>query len=106
MDVLIDRFDGDAEMLGQVGEAFLQAYPSQLSAVRDAVERRDAGAVARTSHILKGSVGIFGTDGAYETARRLESFGRATDLSRAEQAYADLERQVTELGQLLAKLPS
>lgn len=99
---LIDRFDGDVELLYMVGEAFLQEYPAQLSAVRTAVQQLDAQALARSSHTLKGSVGVFGAEDACEMARQLESFGRAGDLARAERVYENLERHVIHLGQILA----
>ncbi|MDP6580982.1 MAG: Hpt domain-containing protein [Vicinamibacterales bacterium] len=102
---LMALFDGDVEMLSAVSEVFLEEYPSQLSAVRVAVQHRNAQALARSSHTLKGSVGIFGAEGAYEMACRLESFGRETQLAEADQTFADLERHVVRLGQILAALP-
>ena len=101
---LLDRFCGDAEMLEEVCQVFLQEYPRQLSAVRDAALRHDARALESSSHTLKGSLAIFGAGDAYEMACRLELLGRTTDFAQAERSYADLERHVVRLGKLLATL--
>lgn len=99
---LIDRFDGDVDMLSQLSEVFVQEYPQQLSAIRDAFQQQDAVALARSSHMLKGSVGVFGADQALEMARQLEEAGRVADLSGSEQICARLDHEVTRLGQVLA----
>lgn len=106
MTSLMNRFDGDVEMLRQTSEVFLREYPRQLSAVRAAVRGRDAAALARSSHRLKGSVSVFGAERASELAEYLESSGRTTDLVRVDEAYRSLEGHVVQLAQLLATLPN
>ena len=103
---LTDRFEGDVEMLSQLSEVFLEEYPRQLSAVREAVRGRDAAALARSSHMLKGSVGIFGAEHAAELAEHLESSGRTADLAHVDEEYRSLEGHVVHLAQLLTTLPT
>ena len=94
---LIDRFDGDRDILSQLGEVFLQEYSGQLSAVRSGLETHDASAVARSAHLLKGSVGVFGADAAVNAAQRLETSAKKSDLTNARKAYEVLESEVTRL---------
>jgi hypothetical protein len=53
---------------------------------------------------LKGAVGNFGAKGAFDAALRLEMMGRGGDLTNVEEAYAELEKEVTHLKDALAAL--
>jgi len=80
---------------------FLSEYPKILTELRDAVSRGDAKAVERTAHGLKGSVSTFGASPAAEAALKLETMGRARDLS---EVRATLEVLEAALGALRPEL--
>jgi PAS domain S-box-containing protein len=101
---LLERFDGDAALLAEVVEVFLSSHPATLRDIRDAVARRDAGALERSAHALKGAVGNFSARAAFEASLRLETMGRESKLDGAEAACAALENEVTRLGQALIAL--
>jgi hypothetical protein len=49
------------------------------------------------AHDLKGAVGTFGADAAFEAALRIETMARSGDLTHAELAYAALEAALTRI---------
>lgn len=79
---LLSRFGGDAGLLRELAELFIQSCPKMLEDIRDAVQKRDAKALERAAHSLKGCVGNFFSKGARETAQRLELVGSLA-ISRA-----------------------
>ena len=101
---VIDRFGGDAEMAQELAEVFLDDYPGRLAEVRDAVESGEADALRRAAHTLKGSVGTFSQDGAYEAALRLETMGREGDLGDAQAALDVLEGELGRFRPVLKQL--
>jgi HPt (histidine-containing phosphotransfer) domain-containing protein len=101
----LDLVDGDRELLGELVSVFLEEYPRQLASVRDAVERRDPQGVRRTAHLLKGSMGAFGSNPAYNIAAHLETrgmdedmVGAAVDLPKLERAAEALRVGLLQLG--------
>ena len=55
-----------------------------------------------SAHTLKGAVGNFGAQRAWECALRLEMMGRGGEMSDAESAVNELEREVRGLMEALA----
>jgi len=101
---LVERFDGDVELLHQAYELFRLSYPKLLLQLREAVQRGDAGAVERTAHTIKGSVGNFGGAAAVEAAFTLEKMGSAGDLRHASSACETLESEIERLTPTLTQL--
>jgi HPt (histidine-containing phosphotransfer) domain-containing protein len=81
---LLDRFDGERDLLRQVAAIFLESVPEQLAELRRAVAAGDAATVTRVAHRLRGSLGNFGAERAVEAALRLEQNGGAGSLAGAE----------------------
>jgi two-component system sensor histidine kinase/response regulator len=102
--VLLERVQGDGELLEELVTLFLAAYPQQLADLRAAVARGDSAGVYRTAHSLKGSVGNFAARPAVEAARTLEEMAHAGDLSRAPFVLADLESAMERLRPVLQAL--
>jgi HPt (histidine-containing phosphotransfer) domain-containing protein len=94
---VLDRVGGDSELLQEMAQLFLEEYPSQLQAVRDAVAAGDPKAVERSAHSLKGSVGNFGAAEAHHAAFQLEMLGRQAHLDSAKSALLHLERALQSL---------
>src|SRR6185369_16401522 len=87
-DELMHRVEGDVSLLRELVGVYLDTCPGMLAELRRAVSRRDAPAVQRAAHTLKGMVGQLGARAAVAAAQRLEEMGRDRDLSRAEPACA------------------
>ncbi len=98
------RVEGDTQLLAEMVRLFSEECPRLLSAVRDAVARRDAKALEHAAYALKSSVANFTARGPFEAALKLEMMGRKGDLSHAEEACRWLERQIERLTPTLAEL--
>jgi two-component system, sensor histidine kinase and response regulator len=96
-EVALARVGGDAELLREIADLFLDDYPNVLVELRAAAERGDAKAVERTAHSLKGSVANFGARSAVDAAFRIESMGRDRELSEVAQVLQTLEVALAEL---------
>jgi two-component system, sensor histidine kinase and response regulator len=92
---------GDEELLARLVRVFHAQHGQLLLAVREAVDRRDAVALERAAHTLKGAVSVFRAKHAAEAALRLELMGRRSELSGAEKAYRTLE---AEIGKVVVEL--
>jgi HPt (histidine-containing phosphotransfer) domain-containing protein len=77
--------------------AFLDACDVTIGAVEAAVGARDAKALRRAAHTLKGSVATFTTGPVYETAFELERCGRDESLDAAQQAWQKLRGEIEHL---------
>lgn len=91
-------------MLAEVIDMFLVDGPQLTRAIRQATDQGDAQRLASSAHALKGSAGLFGKQGVYETARRLEQLGKSGDLTGVGEACTELEREMDELCATLADL--
>jgi HPt (histidine-containing phosphotransfer) domain-containing protein len=100
----LERLGGDEQLLAEIAGLFLDHYPSLMEQIRDAVSRRDAGALHHAAHTLKGSVANFYAQAAVESAYQLECMGRAGDLAGAEDPLAALEQQLRSLEPALVAL--
>ncbi|MGE0679975.1 MAG: response regulator [Candidatus Binatia bacterium] len=98
---VLERVEGDVELLREVVGLFFEEAPELLSAIREAIARRDSMKLEYAAHSLKGTVSNFGARAAREAALRLEVVGRSGDLTYAEPACAELEKEITSLTQAL-----
>jgi two-component system, sensor histidine kinase and response regulator len=95
--VALERVGGDMELLQEMAQLYLEEYPSQMQALRAAVQTRDAKGVERAAHSLKGSVGNFGAAAAQSAALTVEMMGRHDDLAQLDSAFRLLEEALTDL---------
>jgi PAS domain S-box-containing protein len=100
---LMDQVAGDLGLLREVVRVFLETYPGMLAQVKEAVDRRDATALYRSAHALRGVVSNFRSRAA-DAALRLELMGRNQDLSGAEEAHVALASALERLRPALARL--
>jgi len=105
-EVALARVEGDEGLLADLAKLFCEESPKLLSAVRDAVARRDSAALKRAAHSLKGSMSTFAARDATEAALRLEELASGGELVDAEGAYRLLATQVDRLKQALESLGS
>jgi PAS domain S-box-containing protein len=105
-DAVLKNFDGDVELVRKLTDIFAESSAVQLSAIREAVARRDSRAVEMASHSLKGAVANFRAPAAMDAAASLEKMGRGSDLSDADSAFGILETAVERLKQGLAEFCS
>lgn len=98
------RVDGDHQLLAELAALFLDSCPAMQAALQEALARGDAQAVQHAAHTLKGSVGNFGAQAAFDAALALEQMGRQGDLSGADAAFAHLTAEIARLHPVLLRL--
>ncbi len=101
---VLERFEGDMELVREVAELFVADCPHRLNAMHEALTAGDAAALQRAAHSLKGSVSNFSAADAVDAARRLETMGRDGDLANAPAACVALEREIALLLPALIRL--
>ena len=102
--VALERVGGDNELLEEVAQLFLDSVPELLTEIREAVVSRNAKALERAAHTLKGSVSNFAAEAAFQAALRLEKMGRTGELAGVDQAFATLEAEMERLQPAIAAL--
>jgi PAS domain S-box-containing protein len=101
---VLARFEGEAELLAELVGLFLDDCSRLVSAVRRSAERREAQALERAAHELKGSLINFSATRAYEAALRLEVIGREGAMDQAMTAFEELAKEIERLKPVLANL--
>jgi two-component system sensor histidine kinase/response regulator len=100
---LLARVEGDTQLLGEMAGLFLKNYPRLLEEIRRAVEQRDARALERAAHTLKGSVSNFTARRAFQAARRLERLARQGGPA-AQNDWKQVQSTCQELAESLLQL--
>jgi two-component system, sensor histidine kinase and response regulator len=103
-DEVMERVDGDIELLMDMVELFIADYPKLMSNIKNAIIQKDSKELGRSTHTLKGSVSNFSANYVYEIALELEMMGRNNDMSNAEEAYTNLESEIEQLIKALGLL--
>jgi HPt (histidine-containing phosphotransfer) domain-containing protein len=93
----LQRVDGDRDLLAEIAAIFLADAPAMLGDLAAAVASRDATALSRAAHRLKGSILTFSAPEAASAAVVLETSGRTGDLSRVEEDLAALAAAMKRL---------
>jgi histidine phosphotransfer protein HptB len=102
----LENTDGSEDLLIELAEMFIEECPEMMRAVRTAIDTRDAPALQRAAHTLKGSVRIFAMASAVEAARRLEEMGASGDLSDSDVDWNALRLEIDRLTAALAEKAS
>jgi len=99
---LLSQCDGDEELMSELVSIFRDNTPQIVQAIGEAVEKRQAPALATQSHKLLSSMGAFGADRARTLALRLEKHGQERDFDGAEERMTELERETHKIYAALA----
>lgn len=90
----MDRLDGDEELWQEIRVIWLEDAPQMLETVRAACHARDADAVKRSAHALKGASSNVGAVRVAEAARFLEASAPAADWSALDAGFSALDREI------------
>ncbi|MBI5834518.1 MAG: response regulator, partial [Armatimonadetes bacterium] len=93
----LDRCGGDQELLAELVELFYADLPQMIEEIRGAVQAGDATTLTHTAHTLKGAVGNFSAQPAFDAAKALEYAGREGDLTDARQLFMNLLAELQRL---------
>ncbi|MCK4305125.1 MAG: response regulator, partial [Candidatus Eisenbacteria sp.] len=102
--VALEATNGDKELLLEAVKLFLERdYPRHLEGLREGLAQRDARAIKRAAHGIKGVVDSFGGRAARDAALCLETIGRKGDLDGAQSALAALEAEIERFAAFFAQ---
>ena len=72
-DTLLDRLDGDRELVEEVLSVFLEDTPRKMEELREAVDGSNLDQAMRLAHSLKGAAGNIGATRMHDLARQAEA---------------------------------
>jgi two-component system, sensor histidine kinase and response regulator len=101
---VLERVEGDTELLSEMAELFLKNSPMVLEQIRKAVADQDARALERATHTLRGSVTNFVARETAQAAWRLEEMAVRGDFSSAQAALQELEMSLERIRPALESL--
>jgi HPt (histidine-containing phosphotransfer) domain-containing protein len=103
-DEALKNVGGSAALLAEMAALLAFEAPQQMADIEAAYAARDADALNRAAHSLKGSVSLFGAAAAMAGARRIEELARTGRLVEFPPAWADLQKLVQDLLEALGEL--
>ncbi|MFO0902081.1 MAG: response regulator [Pirellulales bacterium] len=89
--------EGDPELLREVVQMLLDEAPRLLAELRDALSRGDLATTATRTHMLRGSLRLFGPTRAVELAQMLETAAHRDELESARAIGRELEAAYVQL---------
>jgi PAS domain S-box-containing protein len=94
MDDLLDRVEGDREILWELAQTFLQGAPGRQVNMEAILARQDWPAIMLEAHSLKGELANLSAKAASQGAREVEMAAKAGDPARLERAWRDLGHEL------------
>lgn len=94
---MLQRLDGDRDLIAKMATLFLAGLPQQLSDIQEAITNHNCKKIAFGCHALKGSVGNFSNQMAFIAAQELEDIAESGDLREAAGLYRILDAALQRL---------
>ena len=101
---LLERVEGDQELLMEMIHLFQEDAPKLLAAMRDALQCGDMVVLERSAHSLKGAAGNLSAKVAGAAAFQLEKDAKNKDAKSAMESLSRVKRAVELLLPALAEL--
>jgi two-component system sensor histidine kinase/response regulator len=101
---LLDRVEGDQELLAEIIQVFLADAPQLLVAMQNALQQGDMILLERTAHSMKGAAGNMSALAAVNAASELEQSAKKKDAESSKSSLAALQGAVERLLPVLADL--
>jgi CheY-like chemotaxis protein/nitrogen-specific signal transduction histidine kinase len=101
---LLERVEGDQELLVEMVHLFQQDVPNLVAALKDALQRGDMTVLERSAHSLKGAAGNLSAKALAAAALQLEKDAKNQDAAAANASFVELERALKHLLPALAEL--
>ncbi len=92
----LERLGGNFRLLQDLAPIFLTECPKWMTQLQDAIATHNAVQLRKAAHGLKGAIGVFVTVEVYQTALRLEKMGQEEDWANVPDAWAALQKEITQ----------
>ncbi len=103
---VLDRLDGDEELLWELLEIFANDAPKQMDELKKSIDTSDIAVAERLAHTLKSTSANVGADSLKEKAFKIEELTRAKSLNNIHILYDDLENEFKKVMKELEALLS
>jgi len=103
-EIMMRHVGADPEVFLEMVKAFNEECPRLLAEIRSGITRGDAAHLQHAAHSLKGALRTLAAPAASEAALQIEVMARAGDLSRVEEGWRALEREMVALRRELSAL--
>ena len=100
----MSNMDGDAELLQEIVEIFLEVAEPQLDSINQSIRSQDADQVAIQAHAMKGGASNFCARKFVAAALKLELLAKSGSLDGAEQMLAMMRtgyEEIVEVAQVI-----
>jgi CheY-like chemotaxis protein/HPt (histidine-containing phosphotransfer) domain-containing protein len=94
---LLERVEGDQELLAEMINLFVEEAPSQLAAMRDALQSSDMPTLERAAHSMKGAASNLSAHIAVAASSELEKNAKNGDKESSQASLSRLEAAVKSL---------
>jgi len=92
-DSLLSRVLGDEELAREVIQVFLGDVPKKITAIKQALDKRDITLVRDQAHAIKGAAMNASASALKEAAYQMEQAGEAADIDTADTLMPQIEEQ-------------
>lgn len=100
---LRERAEGDESFVKEMAAIFLDSVPRHLERIRKAVGDKDAAALCKAAHALKGASATLAAPAVCNCAYALERMGRDGNLEKAEAVFDELQKEMERLRGVLSR---
>lgn len=94
---LLERVEGDQELLAEIINLFVDDAPRLLEAMRGALQQGDMAVLERLAHSMKGAAGNLSANLTATAALQLEKNAKDSDAASAKGSLASLETAIERL---------
>jgi two-component system sensor histidine kinase/response regulator len=101
---LLERVEGDQELLTEMIHLFQEDAPHLLAAMRDALQQGDMAVLERSAHSLKGALSNLSAKAAAAASLQLEKDAKNKDTKSTKESLESVERALKNLMPALAEL--
>jgi two-component system sensor histidine kinase/response regulator len=88
---------GDADLMREILEVFLEEYPNMLAEVHHSIQAADTQRLRRAAHTLKGSCGYFAAHNAQSIAEELEHHAASGDFQKARESLDAMQNELKRI---------
>ncbi|OQW46903.1 MAG: hypothetical protein A4S09_03070 [Proteobacteria bacterium SG_bin7] len=103
MNLVMESFDHDTEIVSALIKTFLDDCPLHLKEIKNAITENNSKKLFESAHLFKGSVGSFMVGPISAAALELESMGKTNRLESAQNTFDQLQKMTDALCAELTK---